>query len=60
MRNLGKVPPAALTNSIFISHSRTGEIFGTDVLMEGEAVIVEPDGKSGWALLARVTYDEWK
>ncbi len=60
MRNLGKVPPAALTNSVFISHSRTGEIFGTDVLMEGEAVIVEPDGKGGWALLARVTADEWK
>ena len=60
MRNLGKVPPAPLTNSVFISHSRTGEIFGADVLMEGEAVIVEPDGKGGWKLLARVTAEEWK
>jgi hypothetical protein len=29
-------------------------------LMEGEAVIIEPDGKGGWRLLARVAADEWK
>jgi phosphohistidine phosphatase SixA len=60
IRNLGKVPPPPMTNAIFISHSRTGEIFGTDVLMEGEAVIIEPDGKGAWKLLARVTADAWK
>jgi hypothetical protein len=48
------------TNAVFINHSRTGEIFGADVLEEGEAVIIAPDGKGGWTLLARVTADEWK
>jgi phosphohistidine phosphatase SixA len=60
IRDLGKVPPPPLTNAVFISHSRIGEIFGSDVLMEGEAVIIEPDGKGGWKLLARVTSDEWR
>jgi phosphohistidine phosphatase SixA len=60
MRDLGRILPPPLTNAVFISHSRTGEIFGTDVLMEGEAVIVEPDGKGGWKLLARVTSEEWR
>lgn len=59
IRNMGKVPPQPLTNAVFISHSRVGEIFGTDVLMEGEAVIIEPDGKGGWKLLARVEAGEW-
>jgi hypothetical protein len=60
IRSLGKVQPLPHTNAVFISHSRTGEIFGTDVLEEGEAVIIEPDGKGGWKLLARVTAEEWK
>ncbi len=60
IRRLGTIPPPPMTNAVFISHSRIGEIFGSDVLMEGEAVIIEPDGKGGWKLLARITADEWK
>lgn len=60
IRRLGAIPPPPMTNAIFISHSRIGEIFGHDVLMEGEAIIIEPDGKGGWKRLARVTADEWK
>jgi phosphohistidine phosphatase SixA len=59
IRALGKVPPLPQTNSVFISHSRIGEIFGSDVLMEGEAIIIEPDGKGGWKALARIESDEW-
>jgi hypothetical protein len=60
IRNLGRVPPPPMTNSVFISHSRVGEIFGGSVIDEGEAVIVEPDGKGGFKLLARVNWNEWK
>jgi hypothetical protein len=60
IRRLGAIPPSPFTNAVFISHSRIGEIFGHDVLMEGEAIIIEPDGKGGWKRLARVTADEWK
>jgi hypothetical protein len=59
IRDMGKVPPMPLTNSVFISHSRVGEIFGTDVLAEGEAVIIQPDGKGSWKRLARVDAEEW-
>ena len=59
IRALGKVTPLPMTNAVFVSHSRIGEIFGSDVLMEGEAIIIEPDGKGGWSALARIEAETW-
>jgi len=59
IRNLAKLPPLPATNSIFISHGTVGEVFGAGYLDEGEAVIVKPDGKGGWSLIARVKSDQW-
>lgn len=59
IRNLAKLPPLPGTNSIFVSHGTVGEVFGAGYLDEGEAVIVKPDGKSGWSLVARVKSDQW-
>lgn len=60
IQNIAKIPPLPMTNSIFVSHGTIGEVFGTTYLEEGEAVIVKPDGKGGWSLVARVKADEWK
>jgi hypothetical protein len=59
IRTMGAVPPLPLTNSVFVTHSRVGEIFGSEVVMEGEAVIVRPDGVGGWTLLAHIKADQW-
>jgi hypothetical protein len=59
IRQMGAVPPLPLTNSAFVTHSRVGEIFGDDVVMEGEAVVVAPDGLGGWTLLARMRAEQW-
>lgn len=60
IRNIAKIPPLPLTNSVFVSHGTVGEVFGAGYLDEGEAVVVEPDGKGGWTLLARVKSDQWR
>jgi hypothetical protein len=59
VRNIAKIPPLPMTNSIFMSHGTIGEVFGAGYLDEGEAVIVEPDGKGSWRLIARVKSDQW-
>ncbi|NJM92427.1 MAG: hypothetical protein HC861_07205 [Rhodospirillaceae bacterium] len=59
IRNLAKLPPLPGTNSMFVSHGTVGEVFGAGYLDEGEAVIVKPDGKGGWSLIARVKSDQW-
>lgn len=59
IRNIAKIPPQPMTNSIFLSHGTVGEVFGAGYLDEGEAVIVEPDGKGEWRLIARVKSDQW-
>lgn len=59
IRNLAKLPPLPGTNSAFVSHGTVGEVFGAGYLDEGEAVIVKPDGKGGWRLIARVKSDAW-
>ncbi|MFN0193315.1 MAG: hypothetical protein ACKVP5_15310 [Aestuariivirga sp.] len=60
IQNIAKIPPLPMTNSIFMSHGTVGEVFGAGYLQEGEAVIIEPDGKGGWSLVARVTSEEWR
>jgi phosphohistidine phosphatase SixA len=60
IRNIARIPPLPMTNSVFVSHGTVGEVFGAGYLEEGEAIIVEPDGKGGWSLLARVKSDQWK
>ena len=60
IRNIARIPPLPMTNSVFVSHGTVGEVFGAGYLEEGEAVIVEPDGKGAWRLLARVKSDQWK
>jgi len=57
--NLAKLPTLPGTNSIFVSHGTVGEVFGAGYLDEGEAVIVQPDGKGGWVLIGRVKSEEW-
>ena len=59
IRNIAKIPPMPMTNSVFLSHGTVGEVFGAGYLDEGEAVIVEPDGKGEWRLIARVKSDQW-
>lgn len=59
IRNVAKIPPMPLTNSVFVGHGNLGEIFGGKHLAEGEAVIVEPDGKGAWRTVARVKSDQW-
>lgn len=59
IRNLAKLAPLPGTNSLFISHGTIGEVFGAGYLDEGEAVIVQPDGKGGWKLVTRVKSDQW-
>jgi hypothetical protein len=60
IQNIAKIPPLPMTNSVFVSHGTVGEVFGAGYLAEGEAVIVEPDGKGGWKVLARVVDTAWK
>jgi hypothetical protein len=60
VQNIAKIPPLPMTNSIFMSHGTVGQVFGAGYLDEGEAVIVKPDGKGGWTLIARVKADEWR
>ncbi len=60
IRNIAKIPPLPMTNSVFVSHGTVGEVFGAGYLDEGEAVVVEPDGKGSWKLLARVKSGEWQ
>ena len=59
IRNIAKIPPQPMTNSVFVSHGTVGEVFGAGYLEEGEAVIVRPDGKGSWRLIARVKSDQW-
>ncbi|MEQ1771908.1 MAG: hypothetical protein ABL879_18950 [Devosia sp.] len=60
IQNIAKIPPLPMTNTVFVSHGTVGEVFGAGYLAEGEAVIVEPDGKGGWKVLARVVDTAWK
>ncbi len=60
VRNVAKIPPMPMTNAIFMAHGTVGQIFGAGYMEEGEAVIIEPDGKGGWTLIARVKAEDWK
>jgi len=59
IRNIAKILPLPATNTVFISHGTIGEVFGGNYLDEGEAIIVEPDGKGNWQMLAQVKSDQW-
>ena len=59
IRNIAKIPPQPMTNSIFVSHGTVGEVFGAGYLDEGEAVVIEADGKGSWRVIARVKADQW-
>lgn len=60
VESIARIPPMPMTNSIFVSHGTVSEVFGDTYLEEGEAVVIRPDGKGGWSLVARVTADAWK
>ena len=62
LRKLAATQPAAGTNVILITHKpNILGAFGKDWsdVSEGEATIVRPDGKGGFALLARVQAADW-
>lgn len=59
LRNIAKILPLPGTNTVFISHGTIGEVFGGNYLDEGEAIIIEPDGKGNWQMLAQVKSDQW-
>lgn len=60
IRTLARIAPLPGTNSIYMSHGTVGEIFGAGDLAEGEAVIVEPDGRGAATLIGRVKSDQWR
>lgn len=56
---LATLPPAA-ANTVLISHGyNLWDTEGFHLGTQGEAAIYKPDGKGGYALVARLTPDEW-
>jgi hypothetical protein len=60
LRNLLGTPPAPGTNTLLFSHGFNlldleNFLLGT----QGEAAIFRPDGRGGYALVARLTPDQW-
>ena len=60
IQNLARIPPLPMTNTVFLSHGTVGEVFGVGYLDEGEAVIVQPDGRGGYSAVARVKSGDWQ
>ena len=62
LRTLAATPPTQGTNTILVTHKpNIMDAFGKDWfdVREGEASIFLPDGKGGYALVARVQAAEW-
>jgi phosphohistidine phosphatase SixA len=60
LRKLLGTPPAAGTNTILVSHGfNLIDAEGFHLATQGEAAVFDPDGDGGYALVARVTPDEW-
>jgi phosphohistidine phosphatase SixA len=62
LRKLAAVPPPAGTNVILVTHKpNIVGAFGKDWsdVSEGEATIVYPDGKGGFAVVGRVLVADW-
>ena len=62
MRKVAATSPAKGMNTIVVSHKpNIVDAFGTDWsdVREGEASIFKPDGKGGYALIARVQAVDW-
>jgi phosphohistidine phosphatase SixA len=62
LRTLAGTPPPAGTNVILVTHKpNIVDAFGKDWfdVREGEASIFKPDGKGGYALVARVQPADW-
>ncbi len=60
LKRMLATPPAA-ANTILISHGyNLWDAEGFHLGTQGEAAIYRPDGKGGYALVARVTPEEWE
>ena len=62
LRTLAATPPPAGTNIVLVTHKpNIVDAFGKDWfdVREGEASIFRPDGKGGFAAVARVQVAEW-
>lgn len=62
LRKLAATPPATGTNTLVVTHKpNVLDAFGKDWfdVKEGETSVFRPDGKGGYAPVARVQADEW-
>jgi broad specificity phosphatase PhoE len=62
LRKMAATPPAAGTNTLVVTHKpNVIDAFGKDwfEVKEGEASVFRPDGKGGFAPVARVQADQW-
>ena len=60
LRKLLGTVPASNTNTVLVSHGYN--LFDLEQFLlgtQGEAAVYRPDGRGGYALVARVTPDEW-
>lgn len=60
LRALLSTPPPAGRNTVLVSHGfNLIDLEGLYLGTQGEAAVYRPDGKGGYALLARVLPEEW-
>jgi phosphohistidine phosphatase SixA len=60
LKRMLATPPKAGSNTILISHGfNLWDAEGFHLAVQGEAAIYKPDGKGGYALVARVLPDQW-
>jgi phosphohistidine phosphatase SixA len=61
LRDLLASPVARGTNRVIVSHGNPFRaIVGGSYLAEGEAAVIEPRGKDGFRVVARVPLDQWR
>ena len=61
LKRMLATPPPASTNTVLISHGyNLWDAEGFHLGTQGEAAIYRPDGKGGYALVARLTPEEWE
>ena len=61
LRELLASPVARGTNRVIVSHGNPFRaIVGGSYLAEGEAAVIEPRGKDGFRVVARVPLDQWR
>lgn len=61
LKKMLAAPPRSAANTVLVSHGyNLWDTAGFHLGTQGEAAIYRPDGKGGYALIARLTPDEWK